>query len=213
MLPVKPLAVPKSWSARWTSLSLYAQINPGTGSRLAHGLPVEPDPKPFCRAAQTPATEDRGQFSPDGRWIAYTSNESGHSEILVIPFPLSASGSAVDGIEGRRSTAALAAKRQKLFCIAPDSKKVMAVAIDTQLVFQTQHATRIVSNQHRGHGNSHWADKLGYRPGRQPFLIITGSPGQRVIAHGGAELACWHSSNELHRPDLQRRLARQSPDR
>jgi len=28
-----------------------------------------------------------GQFSPDGRWIAYSSNESGRSEVYVAPFP------------------------------------------------------------------------------------------------------------------------------
>jgi Tol biopolymer transport system component len=26
-------------------------------------------------------------FSPDGRWLAYTSNESGHDEVYVRPFP------------------------------------------------------------------------------------------------------------------------------
>ena len=27
------------------------------------------------------------QFSPDGRWVAYVSNESGRNEIIVQPFP------------------------------------------------------------------------------------------------------------------------------
>ena len=31
--------------------------------------------------------ESFGQFSPDGRWVAYRSNESGKSEIYVVPFP------------------------------------------------------------------------------------------------------------------------------
>jgi hypothetical protein len=29
----------------------------------------------------------RAQFSPDGRWVAYTSNEAGGNEIFVTPFP------------------------------------------------------------------------------------------------------------------------------
>ena len=37
--------------------------------------------------AQTKGDEDQGQFSPDGHWVAYTSNETGLSEIYVIPFP------------------------------------------------------------------------------------------------------------------------------
>nr|MDQ5872485.1 hypothetical protein [Acidobacteriota bacterium] len=36
---------------------------------------------------QTPFTEILARFSPDGRWIAYTSNESGKDEVYVVPFP------------------------------------------------------------------------------------------------------------------------------
>jgi Tol biopolymer transport system component len=32
----------------------------------------------------TPATD--GQFSPDGRWVAYTTKENGKDEVYVVPF-------------------------------------------------------------------------------------------------------------------------------
>ena len=32
-------------------------------------------------------TEGAPTFAPDGRWLAYASNESGRSEIYVVPFP------------------------------------------------------------------------------------------------------------------------------
>ena len=35
----------------------------------------------------TPAAESFGIFSPDGRWIAYASDESGQPEVYVRPFP------------------------------------------------------------------------------------------------------------------------------
>jgi serine/threonine-protein kinase len=35
--------------------------------------------------AATPATEVRGRFSPDGKWIAYNSDESGQQEVYVRP--------------------------------------------------------------------------------------------------------------------------------
>jgi eukaryotic-like serine/threonine-protein kinase len=35
----------------------------------------------------TPAYEGGGQFSPDGRWIAYASDESGQMQVYVRPFP------------------------------------------------------------------------------------------------------------------------------
>ena len=37
--------------------------------------------------AETPATEWSGRFSPDGRWVAYQSNESGRDEVYVVSFP------------------------------------------------------------------------------------------------------------------------------
>jgi Tol biopolymer transport system component len=36
---------------------------------------------------QTPFNEIQGRFSPDGRWVAYVSNESGTDEVYVVPFP------------------------------------------------------------------------------------------------------------------------------
>jgi serine/threonine protein kinase len=36
---------------------------------------------------QTEASEFPGKFSPDGRWIAYRSNESGRNEVYVVSFP------------------------------------------------------------------------------------------------------------------------------
>jgi Tol biopolymer transport system component len=42
--------------------------------------------KPFP-VAQSPFDERDGQFSPDGKWIAYQSDESGRFEVYVQPFP------------------------------------------------------------------------------------------------------------------------------
>jgi serine/threonine-protein kinase len=39
------------------------------------------------RFLETPSFEDAPQFSPDGRWLAYTSDESGRMEIFVKPYP------------------------------------------------------------------------------------------------------------------------------
>jgi eukaryotic-like serine/threonine-protein kinase len=49
-------------------------------------LPLVGDhtPIPF---AHTEYSERMGSFSPDGKWIAYTSSESGRTEVYVAPFP------------------------------------------------------------------------------------------------------------------------------
>jgi Tol biopolymer transport system component len=37
---------------------------------------------------QTPFAETRGRFSPDGKWVAYTSDESGQNDVYVQSFPV-----------------------------------------------------------------------------------------------------------------------------
>jgi len=132
LVSANTLVAPKSWSPDGRFL-LYAQIHPGTGSDLM-ALPLEGERKPFP-VVQTPANEDQGQFSPDGHWVAYTSNESRLSEIYVIPFPPSSSGgkwlvSRGGGVQPRWRR-----DGKELFYISPESK-MMAVEVNTQPVFQ-----------------------------------------------------------------------------
>lgn len=54
-------------------------------------LPLRGDSKPVLLLG-TPFTEVLGRFSPDGRWIAYLSNESGRFEVYVRPFVAGPSG-------------------------------------------------------------------------------------------------------------------------
>ena len=49
-------------------------------------LPLFGDRKPFA-FAETPFIEASAVFSPDGRWIAYTSNEGGQLDVYVQSFP------------------------------------------------------------------------------------------------------------------------------
>jgi dipeptidyl aminopeptidase/acylaminoacyl peptidase len=49
-------------------------------------LPLNGGGKPFA-FLETPALETHPRFSPDGRWLAYTSNQSGKMEVYITPFP------------------------------------------------------------------------------------------------------------------------------
>jgi eukaryotic-like serine/threonine-protein kinase len=49
-------------------------------------VPVSGDKKPFP-LLQSPAAEVFPQVSPDGKWMAFQSNESGRAEIYIKPFP------------------------------------------------------------------------------------------------------------------------------
>jgi Tol biopolymer transport system component len=74
--------VPSDWSPDGKSL-LFS-----TGDLVGKGevwlLPLTGDRKPVA-VAQTGSVSQNARFSPDGRWIAYASNESGDFQVYVIP--------------------------------------------------------------------------------------------------------------------------------
>jgi Tol biopolymer transport system component len=76
---------PTDWSPDGRFL-LYMDADPKNGSSDLWALPLETDRKPFP-VTQTSFNERSGQFTPDGRWIAYESDESGRYEIYIQPFP------------------------------------------------------------------------------------------------------------------------------
>jgi eukaryotic-like serine/threonine-protein kinase len=76
------------WS-RDARFVLYWEVAPDTGYDL-WVLPVTPEGKPTGDARpwlRTPFTERYGRFSPDGRWLAYVSDESGRYEVYIDSFP------------------------------------------------------------------------------------------------------------------------------
>lgn len=65
---------------------LYGQgINIGRGRSQLWVYPMQGKISPF-RLLEGEAVESDGQFSPDRRWVAYSSNESGQREVYVVPF-------------------------------------------------------------------------------------------------------------------------------
>ncbi|MGE5206594.1 MAG: protein kinase domain-containing protein [Chlamydiota bacterium] len=78
--------LPVDWSRDGRYL-LYLAGPPGPNAAV-WALPLTGDRKPFLVvAAPSPPQFGRGaQLSPDARWLAYGSAESGHPEIYVIPF-------------------------------------------------------------------------------------------------------------------------------
>jgi serine/threonine-protein kinase len=75
---------PRSWSPDGKVLTVFEQYR----ATLRDIFIVSPlrgsVPTPLVA---TPANEDQAVFSPDGRWIAYQSNQSGRDEIYVQSYP------------------------------------------------------------------------------------------------------------------------------
>ena len=114
---------------------LYRSLS-GETSEDVWALPLtgERTPKPLIH---TRFQEVDPALSPDGRWLAYRSDESGRFEVYVVSYPsltgrvrLSSEGSSPDS----RSTVTLTAWRndgREFYYIGNDARTVMAVPVET----------------------------------------------------------------------------------
>jgi eukaryotic-like serine/threonine-protein kinase len=127
--------IPSSWS-RDGQLLAFIENNPTTGQDIWVLRVGDPSPgsgqarkaQPFLR---TPFNETVPRFSPDGRWLAYVSNESGRNEIYVQPYP-GPGGKWQISTEGGTEPAWNPNGRELFF---RSGGKMMAVDIATQLSF------------------------------------------------------------------------------
>lgn len=116
---------PVSWSPDGKFVMYDALGDPNTKFDL-WVLPLEGERKPFP-FLHGRFNELQGQFSPDGRWVAYQSDESGRSEIYIAPF---------QGTGGKRQVSVAGgilarwrADGKELFYIGANSR-LMAVEVD-----------------------------------------------------------------------------------
>ena len=121
LLQSRSVKLPAHWSRDGRFL-VYSELAPKTRWDL-WVLPLEGDRKPVPYL-QTEFAETQGQISPDGKWMAYTSDESGRSEIYVQPFPR---GSGPEG-KWKVSTAGGTTPRWR-----PDGKELYYLDADDRL--------------------------------------------------------------------------------
>jgi eukaryotic-like serine/threonine-protein kinase len=119
LLPSGELKMALDWSrdGRWL---LYGTRHPKTGLDL-WAAPMAGDGKPVP-VIDAPFDETAGQFSPDGRWVAYQSNESRPVQIYIRPFP-------GPGSPRQLTTAGGSQPRWR-----PDGKELFYVALDGRLM-------------------------------------------------------------------------------
>src|SRR5262245_4789521 len=120
---------------------------------------------------QSPAADRNGVISPDGRWLAYESNDSGQFQIFVLPFP--------DGNGGKTQVSTTggtdprwARNSQELFYLAPDGA-LMSVPVERGPTWRARMPIKLVAGPYR--------TEFSYdvSPDGKRFLMIKeGSPDQ-----------------------------------
>jgi Tol biopolymer transport system component len=90
-------------------------------------LPIRGDKKPFRIVEASKGTAGAARFSPDGRWISYTTDDTGTNRIVVRPFPDVNKGTwQVPGAVGAESV--WRRDGRELFYLGPD-RTMMAVPV------------------------------------------------------------------------------------
>jgi Tol biopolymer transport system component/predicted Ser/Thr protein kinase len=135
---------PSSWS-RDGHFLLYTNLSPKMREDLWM-LPLDGDRKPVLFLS-TPFGEDGAQFSPDGRFVAYVSDESGTYEIYVRPFSPGKGGENASGGKWMISKGGGVYPRwrsdgKELFYLTTSIQQ-MAVDINTGKTFQAGIARRL----------------------------------------------------------------------
>jgi len=109
------------WSSDGRFL-LYTSLDASRGFDL-WAIQLDGDRKPFEIVA-TNFSESQGQFSPDGKWIAYQSDKTGREEIYIRPFPGPGSDTRIStdgGIQVRWNP-----NGKELFYVASDDRLMAA---------------------------------------------------------------------------------------
>ena len=169
--------IASSWHPSGKYLAFDQQISPQqwdlmvlpmdvSGSGWTAGTPT----RVMSKIAQPPAAV----FSPDGRWLAYTSNESGRSEVSVRSFPGAGAQWQVSTSGGWLPT--WSRRRNELFYLSPDSHLMVVSYTIEGDTFRANPPQKWSEQPITGRPTSRWFD---LHPDGDRFLV-SGDLGTRT---------------------------------
>jgi serine/threonine-protein kinase len=120
----------------------------------------------FPFAVRPNVLERAPRASPDGRWVAYVSNETGRDEVFVRPFP---GGPAVQVSDGGGAEPVWARGRHELFYKGNDDFIAAQFAPGSPFTIV---ARRKLFSVKRGFFNNPWAARYDVLPGDSTFLML-----------------------------------------
>jgi serine/threonine-protein kinase len=124
--------IPVSWSADGTTLAFVQSVQDRSSNTDIWVLAAsgrDPSARPL---RTTPFAEQHPEWSPDGRWLAYTSNQTGRFEVYLQPYP--GPGAQVQVSTGGGSSPAWSPPGRELFYVvsrgqAAGRARLMAVDV------------------------------------------------------------------------------------
>jgi serine/threonine-protein kinase len=157
---------------------IFRETTPKTGNDLS--MLVLDGERRATPLVHSTFNEDRGEVSPDGRWLAYQSNESGAVEVYVRPFPDVESGRWAISVGGG-GRPLWARSGRELFYTTPTGA-MMAVSIDPGPPLSFGAPTKVfegnyVSEEPRGSARPYDVSPDGRR-----FLMIKRQESVRIAA-------------------------------
>lgn len=159
------IGLPTDWS-RDGQFLLYTRARADWNLQMTV-LPLRGDRKPFA-FVHSQSSEKEGQFSPDGRWVAYSSNESARWEVYVAPFPGPGGKYQISTEGGQQPRWRRDGK--ELFFLSPD-KKLMAVSVKAGAIFEFREPVALFQTRAREALSSEEAFTYDVSPDGQRFLI------------------------------------------
>ena len=175
---------PLSWSPDGQVLAFSEQAGPGSpGGSDIWILPLGGEPEEF---AVTSFSEHTPSFSPDGRWVAYRSNESGRMEVYVRPYP-GPGGRQLVSIEGGQEPVWSRDGRELFF---RDNDRLMAVDVESGATFSSGTPGFLFEGYDVRGGNRNF----DVSPDGQRFVMVgrpesqSGGPAIHVVLNWAEEL-------------------------
>ena len=170
--------VPASWSPDGTLAFVQRGAQGGWDIWTLSMQETSAEPEPFLK---TRFNEAWPTFSPDGRWLAYASNETGRTEVYVRPFPEGAPVHRVSS-EGGSSPTWSRDGRQLFFRRSGEERDrgILVIDVTTDDGFQrTQPRTIFENRKYRGTGPIRSYDVA---PDGERFIMATaGSNEQQPV--------------------------------
>jgi serine/threonine-protein kinase len=152
------ILVPHSWSP--DGLLAYSEGLPESGDLWVLPLEGEREPEEFL---VTEFNERHSMFSPDGRWIAFTSDRSGRDEIYVMPYP---QGGIVPISDDGGREPIWARDGEEL--IYRNGEKMMVVSVQTDPIFRAETPRLLFEGKY---SNITWTSNYDISPDGQHIVI------------------------------------------